>query len=60
MGTFDDRDLREQVERYLAGFSNDFDADGVVAEIQDTYGLVDIDTIPSAAFNAILERHPAV
>ncbi len=52
-----DRDIRDQIATAIQEQGEDFDVDGIVAEIQQTYGLVDIDTIPSAEFWAIVERH---
>lgn len=52
-----DQDIAQQVSQALAPELSDFDLDAIVSEIQATYGLVDIDTIPHDDFWALVERH---
>jgi hypothetical protein len=52
-----DRDIREQVGVSLQEFGGDFDIDGIVDEIQRTYGRVNIDEIESQAYWALVARH---
>lgn len=55
-----DADIRYQVEQFLwadPGSATDFDIDGIVREIVQTYGLVSIDTIDDGEWVAILVRH---
>lgn len=49
--------VRLEVLDTIAGFSDDFDVEGIVDEIAETYGLVWPDTIPSAEYWALVERH---
>lgn len=52
-----DRDVRDQVEQYLAGsLPGDYDVDGLVRQIVQDYGLVDLDDIPEAEFVPLLMR----
>ncbi len=57
MGTFTDRDLREQVIASLDGAADDFDVQGIVDEIQSAYGTVPIEDVPHAIYWGIVERH---
>jgi hypothetical protein len=49
--------LRLEVLDTVAGFTDDFDIDGIVEEIVATYGLVWPDTINSRDCWALVERH---
>ncbi|MDT0306143.1 hypothetical protein RM780_04090 [Streptomyces sp. DSM 44917] len=51
------QDIAHAVSTTLGDHIEDFDIDGIVAEITGTYGHVDIDTIDSDAYWAIVERH---
>lgn len=57
MDTIDAADIREVVEHSLTDFADEHDVDGIVREIIDTYGLVDLETIPHDAYWAIVQRH---
>lgn len=49
--------LRQVAQAVEAGPSEGIDVDAIVTEIVQTYGLVDIDTIDTDAFWAIVARH---
>lgn len=61
--TTTDRDITAQVTAAIEANGAELAAgirtDAVVAEIIDTYGLVDVETIEHDAFWAIVERHDA-
>ncbi len=54
--TFTDQDMRDQVAEMVGGDVDDFDVIAIMERLQDRYGTVDIDTIESAAFWAVVER----
>ncbi len=51
------QDIDRQVRQALGADVQDFDVAGIVAEIQQTYGLVDIDAIDTSHFWTIVENH---
>jgi hypothetical protein len=52
------QDLAYQVSLTLGDHIADFDIDGIVEEIRETYGPVgSIDDIPGDEYNALIERH---
>lgn len=61
--TITDRDIRRQVASAVGANGSDLaagiDIDGITAEIQAAYGLIDIETIDHDTFWAIVERHDA-
>lgn len=53
-------DIRQQVNTAIgaqAEFGDTIDRDGIVREIVDTHGLVDVDSIDHDAFWTIVARH---
>lgn len=50
-------DLDTQVRTTLTSFEADYAIDAIVEDIVDAYGVVDIDTIDSNDYWAIVERH---
>jgi hypothetical protein len=50
-------DKREQVLRTLDGRDGDYNVDGIVTVIQDIYGTVDIDTVPSQFYWTVVADH---
>jgi hypothetical protein len=58
--TITDRDMRDQVERSLEGWTGgpgSFDVPAIVEALQARYGLTHIDEIPSDDYWAIVEKH---
>lgn len=56
--TFSDRDLRDEVLRYLGDLADDFYVDGIVdAVIKDHNGAVSIDAIDDWAWSELLVTH---
>lgn len=55
---FTDRDMRNQLAATLAeGESDGIDAEAVLAELQATYGTVNLDTIDDEEFWAVVAKH---
>jgi hypothetical protein len=52
-----DRDMREQVIATLDGDDTEHNVDAIVAEIQRTYGTVDISAVPHVRYWDIVARH---
>lgn len=52
-----DRDMREQVKSSLTSEVGDFDVNAIVDDLQDAYGTVHIDEIPSERYWEIVEKH---
>lgn len=52
-----DRDMRDQVIRALGAFADEHDAEAIVRELQEHFGTVDTETIPTEDFWSVVERH---
>lgn len=50
-------DMRDQIITGLGEMADEFDIDAIEAEIRETYGVVDIDSIDFEEFQAIAARH---
>lgn len=50
-------DIALQVTESLCDYVNEFNVDGIVRDIIDTYGLVDIATIDESEYWALVEKH---
>lgn len=48
--TFTKSDMRNQVIVTLGGDADEYDVDGIVEDLVDSYGVTDIDSIPSIAY----------
>lgn len=57
MKTFTDRDMRVQVEATLQGWTGQFDVEAFLSALQARYGTVDVDTIPSIEYYALLKQY---
>lgn len=58
--TITDRDMREQVTQSVIsepGGVSDFDVNAIVETLQERYGLVHIDEIPSDIYWDIVQQH---
>ena len=55
--TFTARELRDQVVTATNASDGEYDVDAITEEINQTYGAVDIDTIDSDEFWAIVGKH---
>ncbi|HEY8926073.1 MAG TPA: hypothetical protein VIU64_16930 [Polyangia bacterium] len=55
-----DHDMRDQVLAALGTYADEHDVEGIVEEIHRTHGLVDIETVDTAEFWKIVERHDLV
>ena len=55
--TITSHDVANQVEHSLDGYTDEFDVQGIVRDIVDTYGAVDIDAIESESYREIIARH---
>jgi hypothetical protein len=55
--TITDQDMRDQVTRSIETEENLFNVPAIVDELQERYGTVHIDEIPSDAYWAIVEKH---
>jgi hypothetical protein len=53
-------DMLNQVEQTLGGVEYAFDIPGIVEDIQQEHGTVDIDDVPAARYWAIVEKHEIV
>ena len=49
--------MRDQIHEALGAEDANFDITEIVAEIESTRGVVDIDTIPVAEFWPLVDRH---
>lgn len=56
--TITDRDIRDQVQQATEASEGSYDADAIVREIVQRYGLVSIDTIDHDEFWAIVGQYP--
>jgi hypothetical protein len=57
--TFTARDLRDQIIRATDASDGDYDVDAITEDITAKYGAVDIDTIDTDDFWAIVAEHAA-
>lgn len=53
-------DIALQVTESLCDYADDFNIDGIVRDIIDQFGLVDIGTIDEATYWALVEKHDYV
>lgn len=51
------RDIALQVTESLCDYVNEFNVDGIVRDIIDQFGLVDISTIDEAEYWGLVEKH---
>jgi hypothetical protein len=52
-----DTDIQFQVEQSLTHWVHEYDVRGITEEIMNTFGRIDIDTIPSETYWGIVSRH---
>ena len=57
--TITDRDMAEQLDQTLdAGYGGeDFDRPAIIRELMETYGRVDLDSIPHDDFWTVVQKH---
>jgi hypothetical protein len=55
--TFTARDLRDQIVTATDASDGDYDVDAIVEEIVEKHGAVDIDTLDTDEFWAIVGKH---
>lgn len=55
--TFTSRDLRDQVTRATDASDGEYDVDAIVEEVVEKYGAVDIETLDSGEFWAVVGKH---
>ncbi len=48
--TFTKRDMTEQVIVTLDGIADEYDVSGIVDDLVDSYGVTDVNSIPSVAY----------
>jgi hypothetical protein len=55
--TFTSRDLRDQIVTATDASDGEYDVDAILADILEQYGAVDIDSLDSGEFWAIVGKH---
>jgi hypothetical protein len=53
-------EMRDQIRTAVNASDGEYDIDGILAELQEQYGTVDVDSIESAAFWAIVGAYAEV
>lgn len=51
------QDIAYEVSLTLGDHNEDYDIDGIVDEITESYGYVGVDAVPSEEYWAIVESH---